>query len=82
MLQDLDVGRLAGYTEISKTVEQTVHREVMEEAGLRVKNLRYYKSQPWGMVERYPGHDLPAKDDGISLTREMIRIFEEGKEPK
>ena len=82
MLQDLDVGRLAGYTEISKTVEQTVHREVMEEAGLRMKNLRYYKSQPWGMVERYPRHDLPAKDDGISLTREMIRIFEEGKEPK
>ena len=25
---------------------------------------------------------LPAQDDGISLTREMIRIFEEGKEPK
>ena len=26
--------------------EQTVHR-VMEEVGLRVKDLRYYKSQPW-----------------------------------
>ena len=25
---------------------------------------------------------LPAEDDGISLTREMIRIFGEGKEPK
>ena len=25
---------------------------------------------------------LPAQDDGISLTREMIRVFEEGKEPK
>ena len=24
---------------------------------------------------------LPAKDDGISLTREMIRTFEEGREP-
>ena len=23
------------------------HREVMEEVGLKVKNLRYYKSQPW-----------------------------------
>jgi NAD+ diphosphatase len=39
---------LAGYTEIGETIEQTVHREVMEEVGLRVKNLRYYKSQPWG----------------------------------
>ena len=24
-----------------------MHREVMEEGGLKVKNLRYYKSQPW-----------------------------------
>ena len=40
---------IAGFTEIGETVEQTVHREVMEEVGLRVKNLRYYKSQPWGI---------------------------------
>ena len=25
---------------------------------------------------------LPSEDDGISLTREMIRVFGEGKEPK
>ena len=100
---------LAGYTEIGETVEQTVHREAMEEVGLKVKNLRYYKSQPWGvdgnllfgfycdvdgsdeihidenelsMADWYPRSALPAKDDGISLTREMIRTFEEGKEPK
>ena len=100
---------LAGYTEIGETLEQTVHREVMEEVGLQVKNLRYYKSQPWGvdgnvlmgffcdvdgsnaihidenelsMAAWYPRNALPARDDGISLTREMIRIFEEGKEPK
>ena len=100
---------LAGYTEIGETLEQTVHREVMEEVGLRVKNLRYYKSQPWGvdgnvlmgyycdldgddtvhldreelaMAQFYPRDDLPVEDDGISLTREMIRIFGEGKEPK
>ena len=100
---------LAGYTEIGETIEQTVHREVLEEVGLKVKNLRYYKSQPWGvdgnvlmgfycdldgsdairideeelaMAGWYPRHALPAQDDGISLTREMIRIFGEGKEPK
>ena len=39
---------IAGYTEIGETIEETVHREVMEEVGLKVKNLRYYKSQPWG----------------------------------
>lgn len=40
---------LAGYTEIGETVEETVRREVMEEVGLKVKNIRYYKSQPWGL---------------------------------
>lgn len=40
---------VAGYTEIGETPEQTVEREVMEETGLRVKNIRYYKSQPWGL---------------------------------
>lgn len=38
---------IAGFCEMGETVEQTVHREVMEEVGLHVKNLRYYKSQPW-----------------------------------
>ena len=40
---------VAGYTEIGETPEQTVAREVMEETGLRVKNIVYYKSQPWGL---------------------------------
>lgn len=38
---------IAGFTEVGETPEQTVYREVMEEVGLPVKNLRYYKSQPW-----------------------------------
>ena len=42
---------IAGFTEIGETVEETVRREVMEEVGLRVKNIRYYKSQPWGMAQ-------------------------------
>ncbi len=41
---------VAGFTEIGETMEETVAREVMEEAGLRVKNIRYYKSQPWGIA--------------------------------
>jgi NAD+ diphosphatase len=103
-------GMIAGFTEIGETVEETVAREVMEEVGLKVKNIRYYKTQPWGvtgglllgyycdldgddetvtldeeelaMAEFYPRNALPAQDDGISLTREMVRVFEEGKEPK
>ena len=42
---------IAGFTEIGETVEETVHREVMEEVGLRVKNLRFYKSQPWSFTD-------------------------------
>ena len=42
---------VAGFTEIGETLEQTVAREVMEETGLRVKNIRYYKSQPWAIVD-------------------------------
>lgn len=41
---------IAGFTEIGETLEETVKREVMEEAGVNVKNIRYYKSQPWGIA--------------------------------
>lgn len=41
---------VAGFTEIGETAEETVQREVMEEVGLRVKNIRYYKTQPWGFA--------------------------------
>ena len=42
---------IAGFAEIGETLEETVTREVMEEAGVKVKNIAYYKSQPWGMAQ-------------------------------
>ena len=42
---------VAGFNEIGESFEETVRREVMEETGLRVKNIRYYKSQPWGFTD-------------------------------
>lgn len=42
---------VAGFTEIGEPLEDTVRREVMEEVGLRVKNLRFYKSQPWSFSD-------------------------------
>lgn len=38
---------VAGYTEIGETLEETVIREVKEEVGLDIENIRYYKNQPW-----------------------------------
>ena len=100
---------IAGFTEIGETGEQTVEREVMEEVGLKVKNVRYYKTQPWGvdgnlllgyycdldgsdqieldrselaMADWFHRSELPEDDDGISLTREMIQVFKDGREPK
>ncbi|MDO5410404.1 MAG: NAD(+) diphosphatase [Lachnospiraceae bacterium] len=42
---------VAGFTEIGESFEATVRREVMEEVGLKVKNITYYKSQPWAFTD-------------------------------
>jgi NAD+ diphosphatase len=38
---------VAGYADVAETLEEVVKREVKEEVGLDVTNIRYYKSQPW-----------------------------------
>ena len=38
---------LAGFVEVSESAEETVKREVLEEVNIKVKNLKYFGSQPW-----------------------------------
>ncbi|HEX7535052.1 MAG TPA: NAD(+) diphosphatase, partial [Syntrophales bacterium] len=38
---------LAGFVEPGETLEEAVQREIGEEVGIRVKNIRYFGSQPW-----------------------------------
>jgi NAD+ diphosphatase len=38
---------IAGYADVGESLEETLVREVKEEVGLDIKNIRYYKSQPW-----------------------------------
>ena len=38
---------LAGFVEVSESAEETVHREVLEEVNIKVKNIKYFGSQPW-----------------------------------
>lgn len=40
-------GLIAGFVEVGESLEETIHREVMEEVGLKIKNINYFGSQSW-----------------------------------
>ena len=68
---------LAGFVEPGESIEQTVHREVQEEVGLSIKNLRYMGSQPWpfpnslmlGFHADYDSGEIVCKDAEIAEAR-------------
>lgn len=69
---------VAGFTEIGETFEETVEREVMEETGVKVRNIRYYKSQPWGMAQDIlVGYYCDAEPDSeISMDEGELKYAE------
>jgi NAD+ diphosphatase len=68
---------LAGFLEAGESIEEAVHREVFEEVGLQVKDLKYFGSQAWP----FP-HSLmiafTAEYAGGEVTPDKIEIAEAG----
>jgi len=68
---------LAGFVEPGETIEQAVHREVMEEVGVKIGSLRYYASQAWpfphqlmiGFHAEHCGGDITIDDEEIVDAR-------------
>jgi NAD+ diphosphatase len=65
---------IAGFIEPGETIEECVHREIFEEVGLTVKNLKYFGSQPWpfpnslmiGFTAEYDSGEISV--DGQEIT--------------
>lgn len=69
---------VAGFNEVGESLEATVAREVMEETGVKVKNIRYYKSQPWGFTDNIlVGYfcDLDG-DETLTMDRDELAVAE------
>jgi NAD+ diphosphatase len=68
---------LAGFVEPGESIEQTVHREVLEEVGVRVRNLKYLGSQSWpfpnslmlGFHAEYAGGEISCQEGEIAEAR-------------
>lgn len=67
-------GLVAGFLEPGETLEQCVEREVREETGLSIRNIRYFDSQPWpypsglmvGFMADYAGGTIKLQDNELS----------------
>ncbi len=67
-------GLVAGFLEPGETLEECVRREVMEETRLRIKNLKYFDSQPWpypsgimiGYVAEYESGTVKLQDEELN----------------
>lgn len=65
---------LAGFVEPGESLEDCVRREIFEEVGIKVKNIRYFGSQPWpfpnslmiAFTSEYDGGDIILEEEEIA----------------
>lgn len=67
---------IAGYVEIGESYEDTLKREVREETGLEVHNIRYVGSQPWPFSETSIAGFYAEADSSLPLSREAGELAE------
>lgn len=74
--QNVRLELVSGYVEIGESFEQAVHREVLEEVGLKVKNVRMYKDQPWGISGAHMIGYVAEVDGDDTVIRQEDEISE------
>ena len=67
---------ISGFCEIGEKPEDTVRRELMEEMGLKAKNIRYFGSQPWGLDQNVLMGFFADVDGSTKITREEDELSE------
>lgn len=73
---------LAGYVEVGETAEQAVQREIMEEVGLKVRNIRYLASQPWGLSQSMMIGFHAELDGDAGITLQVSELAEANWYPR
>lgn len=69
---------VAGFVEVGESFEEAIHREVMEEVGLKVKNIQYYKSQPWAFSDTEMIGFTADLDGGDTITLQESELSKGG----